>query len=133
MLSRLKLRCNWLIAKSRLTAAKKDEGYARIELFFAEFEGVPDKGTFYSADKELKCVRKLTYTLDRDNDKITAALDRLTKEFPEVDVTEVIAWKASLDVKIYEAMPVEQQQILNDVLTIKPALVEITLIERDSD
>lgn len=109
---------NWRVAAAKLKAAKAVELRWRMLIAMQLFPSV-HRGT--NTNGKLKLIAKENYVLTKDNDAITIALEKLTKEFPDVAIDSLVTWGATLSASAFEALPEAAQQILADVLTIKPA------------
>jgi hypothetical protein len=133
-MTRLQLRTNWMIAASRLAAAKTMEAFYRLKIVETEFANA-DIGTTRSADGVLKVVKKYNYTLDNssDGDKLVSVLASIAEAYPDIDCSEVFEWKASINAKVYESLPKAVQAMINPVLTIKPAMPTLKLADAKED
>lgn len=109
---------NWRVASAKLKAAKAVELRWRMLIAIELFPSV-HRGT--NTNGKLKLIAKENYVLTKDNDALTIALEKLTTEFPDVSVDSLVSWGATLSASAFEALPQAAQQILADVLTIKPA------------
>lgn len=81
---------------------------------------------------ELKCVNKLTYTLDSSNDSAATylavnSLNELTEG--RTDTARLIKWKPEISVTEYKMLSPAAKKIIDKVLTIKNALPTLELKE----
>lgn len=83
---------------------------------------------------KLKAVFKLNRTLDKDVDKVNEVLDEIEKMDSEGKfISErVVKFKPSLDKKEYDGMDEKYKEVLNEVLTMKPATPSLTFVEPKS-
>lgn len=84
-----------------------------------------------NAGWKLKLVHKFNYTLDKDNEKVESALDRMSKLGNEGTfiAERIVRWKPELSIKEYRELDGEYRKIVDSVLTIKPGTPAIELVE----
>jgi hypothetical protein len=119
----------WKVASRNLKFWKALEAKLRVLLIVDLFPS-PRLGTNTNGD--FKSVQKLSYTLGK-GDAVLGAMAEIGKEFPDLNVGDLIDWQPKLNVKAYETLPDEARAIFNRVLTIKHALPTLTLAGEKDD
>jgi hypothetical protein len=125
----------WRIAKARLKRAKEQEQTLRLLLVNSAFPD-PVLGTQYDSTKAIKLVAKLNYTVENDPSKINAVLKEIAIAFPNLaeSLGGLISWNPRLSVAQYESLPDGAQAIFNRLLTIKPAMPQLSFVdEKDNE
>lgn len=129
-MQRMQLIYNFLAARSALKKAKAIELRWRLQL--AMLFDDPHLGTNTLGSIKLICAQ--TYTLDKDEDKIVQAMEEVSVILSDdVSIDEVIKWKPVITQAAYEALPDDAKKLLQDVLTIKPALAQIRIAGAKDD
>lgn len=122
---------NWFIAQQRLTSLKQSEKRWR-EAVQARFFPSPNVGVNHvmvTASAKLTLTQPETYTLDKDHDAITAAVDKIAAIDGEEIATALVSWKPSLDAATYKALSNSARQIIDSVLDIKHGTAAIKLTD----
>ncbi len=117
----------WERAKATLDAAKKLEMGLREEIVQEHFKS-NDVGTFHfdvPDGRDLVCVKKLSYRLDRDG--AWAAQDQLRPMLGAEIAARLIKWSPELSLTEYKLLPAEARSILEPAMTIKPATPTLAL------
>ena len=119
----------WDATQKQLTALKAREMEMRKYIVESNSQGIDadiigtqnvDLGNGW----KLKAVIKDTYTLDKDNDKVEAALDRLD----DWQADRLVKWSPRMMKKEYDELTEAQRAAFNDVVTIKRAAPTLTLV-----
>lgn len=118
MISRAQLVYSWRAANARLKEAKAAEMRWRM-LIASELFPEPLLGT--NTNGNVKLIAKQNYSLCKDHTLVINAIERISKEYPDVAVDTIVDWSPRLSGATYEALPEAAQKIFADVLTIKPA------------
>jgi hypothetical protein len=127
------LLAKWESAKEILAEAKAVEMELR-EIVSKTFFPKPEEGTQY-IDLEngyrLKLAHKLNYNLDKDNDKINAALDKVAACGNEGQfiAERLINWKPSLSISEYREISGPIKDAVDAVLTISPGAPTLEIVE----
>ena len=117
----------WERAKATLEAAKRLEMELREEIVAEHFKS-NDVGTFHfdaPDGRDLVCVKKLSYKLDRDG--AWTAQDQLRPMLGAEIAARLIKWSPELSLTEYKLLPDEARSILEPALTIKPATPTLEL------
>jgi hypothetical protein len=115
----------WLAAKNALKTAQELEKQLRTELVQAAFTpSLTEEGTRRApidAERDLKCVFKLNYTLAKA-DEVKAVLDAIAKTNNEgaFIAPRLVNWKPDLAVSEYRELDAIYKAQIDKVLTIKP-------------
>lgn len=123
----------WLDANKALTDAKAVEATLRqkvVEMY--PFEA--DEGTErvpLANGYELKVVKKLNYTLNNKDDATDKALTKLEEmgERGKLIAERLVSWKPTLSISEYRELTAGERGIIDEVLTIKPGLPSLELVE----
>ena len=124
----------WDATQKQLTALKAREMEMRKYIVESNSQGIDadiigtqnvDLGNGW----KLKAVIKDTYTLDKDNDKVEAALDKLD----DWQADRLVKWSARMVKKEYDELTEAQRAAFNDVVTIKRAAPTLTLVPPKGD
>lgn len=123
----------WKTAKDTLDAAKTDEASLRAQVKEAFFPSA-DEGTSYVGlgnGYRLKHVGKFNYRLDKENDRVNAALDKITKLNNEgaFIVDRLVHWSPALSISEYRGLDEQYREIIDTVLVISPGAPTIELVE----
>lgn len=128
----------WQEAVKALAVAKEAEAALRNEVIAANFashkeeEGTEniELGNGY----KLKAVFKLSYTLDNKEEGVDKALTKLEKMGAEGQFVaeRLVRWKPELSVSEYKKLAEKYKKIIDEVLTTKPGLPSLELIEPKS-
>lgn len=123
----------WREAKAAFEAAQANERALRKEVIelFSEHAGENDmfKGTenVETGIGQVKMVHKIDYKVTTDDDKLDAALEAIEKSQlgGNVIADRLIVYKAELSVSEYNKLTDAQRQIIDRVITAKPASKEL--------
>lgn len=123
----------WLDASNALTAAKAVEADLRTQVV-AMYPFEADEGTEripLNNGYELKVVKKLNYTLNNKDDATDKALTKLEAmgERGKLIADRLVSWKPTLSISEYRELSAAERGIIDEVLTIKPGLPTLELIE----
>ena len=125
---------NWHAMKVQLDHVKKIEAELRQSVISARF-GDAEKGTHrhnLDNDNDLKVEVKLSYSLDKDNEKVEDMLDVLAKSGNEGSFVadRIVKWKPELAVSEYNKLSEQHRNIVDTVLTIKPAAPSLDIVPK---
>jgi uncharacterized protein YggL (DUF469 family) len=123
----------WREASENLKAVKANELNLRNLILEREFKGKPE-GTHnieLGNGWKLKAQLKTNYSLDKDTDKVNAAIDELIKQGNEGQfiADRLISWKPEISVKEYKLLGDAYKKIIDTVLTTKPGQGSIEIVE----
>lgn len=119
----------WQAKKKELDAAKAEEMAMRKHIVESNSHGF-DTETIGTQNVDLgngwtlKAVVKQSFTLDTDNDKVEAALDRLE----DWQADRLVKWSPRMMKKEYDDLDAADRDAFNEVVTISTASPTLTLV-----
>lgn len=127
----------WQEAVKALAVAKEAEAALRNEVIAANFAEHKDEGTEnveLGNGYKLKAVFKLSYTLDNKEEGVDKALTKLEKMGAEGQFVaeRLVRWKPELSVSEYKKLDEKYKKVIDTVLTTKPGLPSLELVEPKS-
>ncbi len=127
----------WQEAVKALAVAKEAEAALRNEVIAANFAEHKEEGTEnveLGNGYKLKAVFKLSYTLDNKEEGVDKALTKLEKMGAEGQFVaeRLVRWKPELSVSEYKKLDDKYKKVIDTVLTTKPGLPSLELVEPKS-
>ena len=119
----------WDALQKQLTTLKSREMEMRKYIVESNSQGI-DAGVVGTQNVDLgngwklKAVIKDTYTLDADNDKVEAALDKLE----DWQADRLVKWSPRMLKREYDELTDAQRDTFNDVVTIKRTSPTLSLV-----
>lgn len=131
-LSRDELILVWKEKQATLVKAQLEEISMRNQLLGLCFPGAKEGTENLDLGKGwiLKGVFKQNYSLDKDDEKVDKALNRLEKcgDNGKFVAERVVKWKPELSVSEWRKLSPEQQACIEEVITIKPGQPSLELV-----
>lgn len=129
-MSRAQLLHHFVLAKLRLTQAKKIELRWRMLVALRLF---PNPFIGANVDGEVTLTVRENYKLDQDMARINTTLDRIAHECPSDAISNLLSYTKTVKKEAYDALSPKAKQILSDVLTITPGLPTVKIKGQGDD
>ena len=123
-----KMLLDWKAKKEVLEIAKAEEAEIRAQIVAKVFSEEKLEGTeTYELGQgwKLKASKRLNYSLNNKDDATEKALEKL----PDFVADRLVSWKPSLSIREYKQLDNNQRKIIDRVLTIKPGMPSLELVE----
>jgi len=117
----------WKNAKYLLDIAKAAELKVREEVIAQHFHNAPIGTNHHDCDdgSDLVCVKKLNYKLDKET--TANAQEKLIPLIGIELAARLVNWKPDLSLTEYKKLPDAAREIIDEVLTISPAMPTLEL------
>lgn len=119
------LRALWQTSKIKLIKLRKEESALRTQLIATLFD---DLLVGKNEAKGFRVICKENITLAKQ-DEVFAVCREISDKFPQVNINEILNWSMSLNVSVYKTLPDAARIIFDQVITIKPAMPTLSLID----
>lgn len=130
----------WRLLKSHLDTIKARESELRQQIASSEelFDQSRETGTQtfdLGHGWKIKCEKKINYTVENKNGEAFAALHEIAQlgAVEDHQTKKLMSFSPSLSLTVYRELSDEARRILDKIVTTKPAMPTLTMVEPPAD